>query len=294
MTSKATPLVSINIPTFNSAATLEKTLKSIKSQKYVNIEIILADGFSKDDTVKIAKKYGAKVGYALAVGEARKLAFQLSRGKYIFYLDSDQTIGPDVINKLVAEGERGDWDAITIFEDSMILKNTYLEKVIAYDKWIFHTLEDDDAIMGAAIPRFFRRSILAKIDWPVKLFMFEHNAIYLETLRQGAKVKFRQDIHFNHYEQNTLPKYIKRFYHYGQSYPICLKYYPKAVLAHSLPRRAYFSRRAVSNPSLWVGMITLYLVKGVAAGFGALAYLARGGKDERTNELEKRKNKDKK
>ncbi len=284
---KNQPLVSVNIPTFNSASTFEKTLKAIRAQKYKNIEVVVVDGYSKDDTVKIAKKYKAKIGYALAVGEARKLAFELSKGKYIFYLDSDQTIEPNVIGKLVEECEMGGWDAVTLFEDSIILKNTYLEKVIAYDKWVFHSLEDDDAIMGAAIPRFFRRSILAKITWPIKLFMFEHNAIYLETLRVGAKVKFRPDIHFNHYEQNTLIKYIKRFYHYGQSYPICLKYYPKAVLAHSLPRRAYFSRRALSDPLLWFGLIGLYLVKGAAAGFGALAYLARGGIDERTSALNK-------
>jgi glycosyltransferase involved in cell wall biosynthesis len=287
------PLVSINIPTFNSASTFEKTLASIKAQHYPNIEIVVVDGYSKDDTLKIARKYGVKVGYALAVGEARKLAYEISKGKYIFYLDSDQTIGSDVVSKLVDECESGGWDAITIFEDSMILNNSYLEKVIAYDKWVFHTLEDDDAIMGAAIPRFFRRSILSKINWPTKLFMFEHNAIYLETLAAGAKVKFRPDIHFNHYEQNTLVKYIKRFYHYGQSYPICLKYYPKEVLAHSLPRRAYFSIKALSNPPLWLGVIGLYVVKGLSAGFGAIAYLTRGGIDERTNALNKEKGKKK-
>jgi cellulose synthase/poly-beta-1,6-N-acetylglucosamine synthase-like glycosyltransferase len=54
------PLVSIIIPTRNSARTLEKCLESIKHQTYSNIEVIVVDNFSDDETIEIAKKYTEK------------------------------------------------------------------------------------------------------------------------------------------------------------------------------------------------------------------------------------------
>jgi glycosyltransferase involved in cell wall biosynthesis len=55
------PLVSIVIPTKNSARTLEKCLVSIKNQAYENIEIIVVDNYSTDGTYEIAGKYTTKV-----------------------------------------------------------------------------------------------------------------------------------------------------------------------------------------------------------------------------------------
>ena len=54
-------IVSVVIPTYNSEKTLEKCLKSIGKQTYGNIEIIAVDEFSEDETVEIAKSYGAKI-----------------------------------------------------------------------------------------------------------------------------------------------------------------------------------------------------------------------------------------
>ena len=69
------PLVSINIPTYNSQKTLGETLASIKKQTYPNIEIIVADGYSRDRSVAIAKSYGAKVFYAQRLADARYACF---------------------------------------------------------------------------------------------------------------------------------------------------------------------------------------------------------------------------
>ena len=51
------PLVSVIIPTKNSSKTLTQCLDSIKNQDYENIEIIVVDNHSKDNTLEIAKCY---------------------------------------------------------------------------------------------------------------------------------------------------------------------------------------------------------------------------------------------
>ncbi len=54
-------LVSVTIPTLNSASTLTATLDSVARQTYNRIELIIADGNSRDETAQIATDFGAKV-----------------------------------------------------------------------------------------------------------------------------------------------------------------------------------------------------------------------------------------
>ena len=51
------PLVSIIIPSFNQGDFIEQTIKSILCQNYNNIEIIVVDGMSSDQTIEILNKY---------------------------------------------------------------------------------------------------------------------------------------------------------------------------------------------------------------------------------------------
>ena len=58
---KYSPLISIITVSFNSEATIGRTIQSILDQKYNNIEHIIIDGLSSDKTLEIIKKYGDKV-----------------------------------------------------------------------------------------------------------------------------------------------------------------------------------------------------------------------------------------
>ncbi|MBU0586005.1 glycosyltransferase [Candidatus Micrarchaeota archaeon] len=81
--------VSIIIPTLNEEEYLPKLLESIKKQTFKNYEVIVADANSKDKTVKIARKYGAKVvkGGTPAVGRNRGAKY--AKGDFLFFLDAD-------------------------------------------------------------------------------------------------------------------------------------------------------------------------------------------------------------
>ena len=82
------PKVSVNIPTYYSAQTLRETLESVRDQTWIDIEIIVIDSHSMDETRCIARDFGAKVFMADSLAEAREVGVRESTGKYILLLDS--------------------------------------------------------------------------------------------------------------------------------------------------------------------------------------------------------------
>jgi glycosyltransferase involved in cell wall biosynthesis len=118
-------IVSIIIPTRNSDRFLENTLKSIKKQTYKYIETIIVDGKSTDKTLEIAKKYNITVLiYVPKVPKGtfdaphkRNYGVRKSKGTYVYYVDADMELEPNVIKEAVSLTDAGG-DAIIIPEDS--------------------------------------------------------------------------------------------------------------------------------------------------------------------------------
>lgn len=88
------PLLSIIISTLNSGSILAKCLDSIKKQLMTDYEIVIADGGSTDNTLKIAKKYHCKiVSNKLKTAEAGKaIGLKKATGEFIALIDSDNIL----------------------------------------------------------------------------------------------------------------------------------------------------------------------------------------------------------
>ena len=96
------PLVSIIIPTFNKAQFIGETLDSLVAQTYTNWECIIVDDGSIDNTADVVMEYIKKDSrikfykrpedYKKGASSCRNYSFELSKGKYIQYLDSDDVI----------------------------------------------------------------------------------------------------------------------------------------------------------------------------------------------------------
>lgn len=96
------PLVSILIPAYNSEAWIADTLLSAIAQTWPNKEIIVVDDGSTDQTLKIARQFESKILRVVAqpnqgAAAARNLAFSLSHGDFIQWLDADDLLAPDKI-----------------------------------------------------------------------------------------------------------------------------------------------------------------------------------------------------
>lgn len=97
------PLVSIVIANFNYGRFLGEAIESAQKQTYPNIEILFIDDGSTDDSIAVASRYDIQV-YAQenqGVCAARNNAAVHAKGEYILFLDSDDRLYPESIEKLV-------------------------------------------------------------------------------------------------------------------------------------------------------------------------------------------------
>lgn len=99
--------ISVIVPIYNASNTLNRTLDSIISQSYLNLEIILVNDGSTDDSLEICEEYKKKDSRIIiinqenkGVGEARNKGIDISSGDYICFIDADDTIAENYIYEL--------------------------------------------------------------------------------------------------------------------------------------------------------------------------------------------------
>lgn len=104
-------LVSILIPCYNAAKWLKESIESALSQTWSNKEIIIVDDGSTDNSLKIAKQYESNIVKVISqlnkgAAAARNKAFEYARGDYIQWLDADDLLAPDKIEKQMRVADR--------------------------------------------------------------------------------------------------------------------------------------------------------------------------------------------
>lgn len=116
----ARPLVSVIVTTKNNHATLDACLHSIEQQRYQNVELIVVDNHSDDDTCDIARRYTKHVYLGGPERSAqRNAAVRKANGKYVLIVDSDMVLDNDVVTACVQKTRiNPDIEAIIIPEES--------------------------------------------------------------------------------------------------------------------------------------------------------------------------------
>jgi predicted O-linked N-acetylglucosamine transferase (SPINDLY family)/glycosyltransferase involved in cell wall biosynthesis len=110
----AQPLVSICIPTYNGAAFIGEAIQSALAQTYPNIEVIISDDGSTDETIAIAQSFTSQTSADFRIilhrnyGLSQNWNFCISqaKGKYIKFLFQDDFLAPECIAKMVAVAEQ--------------------------------------------------------------------------------------------------------------------------------------------------------------------------------------------
>jgi glycosyltransferase involved in cell wall biosynthesis len=206
------PLVSIIIPCYNAGAYIGDTLRSIIDQTYQNIEIIVIDDGSTDDSVERIQEINDKRIHILhqpnrGQGAASNTGFQLSRGEYIKFFDADDIMCQEHV-ELQVRKLNGRKDAIAssewyrFFNDDLSTA-VYATETVWQDlkpmDWLKRSLTQQYDMMAAwlwLIPRELlqqaggwdeRLSLNNDFEFSVRLLLRCNEVLFT----RGAKVYYR-------------------------------------------------------------------------------------------------------
>ena len=272
MSPKNNPVVSIIIPTYNSEKNLSKCLESLNQQHYHNIEIIVVDQSSEDNTQKIAKKFECKLiklpkpKFYSPPTRSRNEGAKLAKGEILLHLDSDMKVSGELIKEiaeifsfdpkvgaLVVHEEditNGFWSKCKAFERKCYWGNDNIESARVVRKHIFNTVGGYDESLNSGedfdIHRRYKK--ICKIS-------FCNNVIYHDL----GNLSFFKTISKKYNYGKTASKYFEKYNTSGQS---ILYEQVKCYLRHL--------GDLVKSPVIGTGSIVLKILEFASGGFGLI------------------------
>lgn len=195
-------IVSIITPVFNAENYLKRCVGSILCQTYKNIEILLVDDGSTDNSGKICDEYAVmddriRVFHQNNMGQsyARNLALDNAKGDYIVFVDADDYINKDMLKTIVKVLEDADADVL-IFDHYEITENGEMlfEHDIKEDKAMLDTnaikrLIMVDKISNLIWNKIYKKSLWEKLRFPVGI-LFEDLYIHPQLFLQVEKAVY--------------------------------------------------------------------------------------------------------
>lgn len=193
------PLISIIIPVYNVSKYLRKCIESVICQSYKNIEIILVDDGSKDDSGKICDEYAKNDSRIKVihkenngVSAARNTGIESSNGKYLCFVDGDDYVMKDYVEYLFKLLKKNDADISLTTEMFGNFNSNQTENII-YKIW---NVEDAcEGILCYKVPigvycKLFNRDLIIKnkISFFEDIFMGEGFNFNMLSFQNAQKI----------------------------------------------------------------------------------------------------------
>lgn len=182
------PLVSIGIPVYNVEPYIERCLLSVINQSYQNIEVLVVDDCGNDHSMQIVNNI--KLSHANSkniriikhphnkgIGEARNTIIKECKGKYVYFIDSDDYIEPNTIELLCAQSEKYETD-VTIASHRKVTWETG-EELPTYQYSSFQYIHGRDA---------FANYVCADLRWHIAIVVW--NVLFLADFLKRNNLLF--------------------------------------------------------------------------------------------------------
>lgn len=193
-------MLSVVIPIYNAEKFLERCIKSICNQTYSNIEIILIDDGSKDNSHVICDKFAAedkriKVIYKEngGVSSARNRGLDVAQGEYITFIDSDDWINPDLLERLMAQIGQADMavGGYTTVSKAGNVEQKYKDESLTCPECVCSKFDELYAnnFFNAPFAKIYKRNILGTQRFDLSVALGEDFLFNLEYLSKCCKIK---------------------------------------------------------------------------------------------------------
>jgi len=204
------PKVSVIIPVYNVEQYLAACLDSVLSQTLNDIEVICVNDGSTDRSLEILREYEDKDKRIIVItqtnrgqGKARNVGIDIAKGDYISFVDSDDMIVPDCLEKLYECSENERLEIVSseidvIYEDESLREITsedYYNKKGSYNhiysgKILFANMIDNNDFCVSANILFIKREWLKSVGivFPTDIY-FEDNVFCLKCYAKAKRMK---------------------------------------------------------------------------------------------------------
>lgn len=178
----ASPMVSIILATYNRGNMLSRAIEGVLRQTYMDFEFIIVDDGSTDNTAAVVGQYSdPRIIYKpVEHGErarARNIGIQISRGKYISFLDSDDWYLPEKLAEQVKVLEENPEAGMTLGGWQIVNENgQVMHEDHPWENLSPHLTAEDWLFRGTANPN----TILFRRDWFVRVGGFDTDLITVE------------------------------------------------------------------------------------------------------------------
>jgi glycosyltransferase involved in cell wall biosynthesis len=266
-------LVSVIIPTRNSAATIEACLKSIADQTYKPIEIIVVDRDSTDTTKTIAKRYTQHV-YNHGPERSAQVNFGVTKatGEYVYKVDSDFILDSKVVEQCVAKAQTG-FDAVVV-HNSPDPSISWIARIRKFEVDMYkYDLQHSSA-------RFLKKSVYQAIGGFNEAITAGEDYDFQNKLnRAGYKTSFidAEALHLG--EPTKLWPHLVKMYHYGKDSVRYQKANPgefNGQMSFILLVWLHHWQRFLRHPLKALGLVCYLFLKFTFAGAGLVVGKARG------------------
>lgn len=204
------PLVSILIPVYNTENYLAYCLDSIINQTYNNLQVIIVDDGSIDNSLTIAKKYANKYPFIevyhqknSGVATTRNRLLTYIKGDYTLFIDSDDWIEHDTIEFLVNNAVRKNYDivAYSMVTNTMFPKKSFISEVWNKQKsikeFLIHT-----RFRGSLWNKLIKSSLLKGITFDPSI-SYGEDALFCWNILQNCNSILFTDKQLYHYRMNN-------------------------------------------------------------------------------------------
>ncbi|MBP3262937.1 glycosyltransferase family 2 protein [Pseudobutyrivibrio sp.] len=220
-----TPKISVVISTYNAQNYISECLDATLNQTYTNLEVIIVDDGSEDDTLSILQSYASKDSRITlfrhsnkGVSTTRNKGIQNATGEYIVFFDADDYPEPDLIEAYVNAINEWSEKKVALIGTGMFFDNQY-NKYVGNKTYILEVahgyIEGENYILS--------RSSAAMLAW-LKLFNFvtnkcydldiirKHNILFDSNIHIGEDLKFNLD--YLDVEDGNIGIINRALYHY--------------------------------------------------------------------------------
>jgi glycosyltransferase involved in cell wall biosynthesis len=211
-------LVSIIIPIFNTSRYLDKCLKSIINQTFKNLEIILINDGSTDDSLLICEKYQKTDSRIIILNKtnegaasARNLGLDFASGEYIGFIDSDDFVHPKMYEKLVDISKKYNTDiAFCNFHEGNINQKKINQDYDIFEINKFDLLNDmytSKATSAVVVwNKLFKKHLFNNIRYP-KNHIIDDEAIIYKLIFFSSKVYYTSEkLYYYTYNPSSITK----------------------------------------------------------------------------------------